>query len=597
MKNKDKNKNTKEIFIKLIKYISIYRTRLILALIIGLVAISLNVIAPRLMARVIDEFYRAVVDSLGSTQINLNLQYVINTILTMMLLYLTGGVLMYMQGLIMADISVNLVYKLRKEMVQKISKLPISYFDKASKGDILSRLTNDVYMMTSMLSHAVTQTITAIIMVTGTIIMMYTINWICATVAFFVVPATYFSIQFVVKHTQKFFKGQQKSLGDVNGYIEEVFSQNSIVKYFNAEEQSEKNFEKINDELYKYSWKSSFFSCLSLPIVFCLTDVNYLLVVATASVLTLYGAITVGDIQSFVSYVKNLKNPLSQISNITFVVQRIVASSERVFEFLDAEEEHQDEKINNKMPKTIKGDITFKNVCFGYNTKENIIKNISFSVKAGQKAAFVGATGSGKTTIVKLLMRFYEINSGNIYIDDVDISSVAKSDLRSVFSMVLQDSWLYSGSVADNIRYSKLNATAEEVEKVAKMAYVDNFIKTLPQGYKTPIEDGAVNISQGEKQLLTIARAMLANPQILILDEATSSVDIKTEGLIQKAMDNLMKERTSFIIAHRLSTIRNADIIFVIDDGKIVESGSHDDLMKINGLYSGMYNSQFQGIL
>ena len=426
--------------------------------------------------------------------------------------------------------------------------------------------------------------------------MMYTINWICATVAFLVVPATYFSIQFIVKHSQKFFKGQQKSLGSVNGYIEEVFLQHNIVKYFNAEEKSKKQFEKINNELYEYSWKSSFFSCLSMPIVFCLTDVSYLLVVATASILTLYGAITVGDIQSFISYVKNLKHPLSQISNVTFIIQRIVASSERVFEFLDAEEENQDEKINNQMPKEVKGNITFKNVCFGYNAGQNIVKNISFSVKAGQKVAFVGATGSGKTTIVKLLMRFYEINSGNIYIDDVYISVVAKSDLRSVFSMVLQDSWLYSGSVADNIRYSKLNATDEEVKEVAKMAYVDHFIKTLPQGYKTPIEDGAVNISQGEKQLLTIARAMLADPQILILDEATSSVDIKTEGLIQKAMDNLMKDRTSLIIAHRLSTVRNADVIFVIDEGKIVEFGSHDALMGINGLYAGMYNSQFQAI-
>lgn len=591
--NSTKVKNSKQVFVKLIKYISLYKCRLLLASIAGLTSIIISVITPRLISKIINEIYNGVITAINGSPISININYIISIILRLLILYLSGNFLLYLQGYIMANISVKLTFSLRQDMNRKINKLPISYFDKVPNGEILSHLTNDVETITSTLRYSITQVITAFVTIVGIIVMMYTINWICATVAITIVFLTYITIQFVAKKSQKFFKEERKFIGETNGYIEEIYSQHNIVKAFNAEESSVKTFENLNKKLYASSWKAAFFSALLTPIIFFIGNINYLVVIVTACILTINGKITVGDIQAFIHYVKNLNQPMGQMAGITSAFQRILAASERVFKFLEEEEEKPDTNII-ALPKSIMGNIKFEDVTFGYKKDETIINKISFEVKAGQKVALVGTTGSGKTTIVKLLMRFYELDSGNIYIDDINITNFSKNDLRSIFSMVLQDAWMYSSTIADNIKYGNRNVDDKKIEQVAKLAYVDKFIKTLPQGYKTILNDEATNISQGEKQLITIARAMITDPQILILDEATSSVDIKTESLIQKAMDNLMKGRTSFIIAHRLSTVRNADVIFVMDHGTILESGSHEELIKKEGHYYQMYNSQFE---
>lgn len=587
-KNNKKVKNAKQTLLKLVKYISVYKFRVLVALIAGVSSIIINVITPRLISKIINEIYNSVTKT-----ININIHYITNIIFELLGLYLLGVLLLYLQGYIIANISVKLTFTLRKNMDEKINKLPISYFDEVPNGEILARLTSDVERITSVLRYSVTEVVNAVVTIVGIIAMMYTINWICATVTVATVFFTYVIMQFIVKKSQRFFKEERKFIGKTNGYIEEIYSQHNIVKAFNAEKSALEVFEVLNDELYKSSWKASFFSALLTPIVFFMSNINYLIVVITACVLTVNGKISVGDIQAFIQYVKNLNQPMNQMANITSNFQGILAAAERVFDFLE-EEEEKVETNTIDLPKSINGNIRFENVTFGYKKGETTINRISLEVKAGQKVALVGATGSGKTTLVKLLMRFYELNSGKIYIDGIDITKFSKNSLRSIFSMVLQDAWLYSGTIADNIKYGNINADDKQVEEVAKLAYVDNFIKTLPEGYKTVLNDEATNISQGEKQLITIARAMLVGPQILILDEATSSVDMNTESLIQKAMDNLMKGKTSFIIAHRLSTVKNADVIFVMSHGEILEHGSHQELIKKGGYYCKMYNSQFE---
>lgn len=581
-----KNKN---IIYKLIKYISIYKLKIILALIFGLLSVFINIISPRLLALIINEFHKI---TNNNFEFN-NIKYIINITILLIILYLISNIFLYLQNYLMSKISVDLTYELRKQMNHKLNKLPVSYFDKISNGDILSRFVNDVDMMTSTLSHVVIQFFSSVITIIGTIIMMFIVNWICAIVILIIILLEYIIMNFIVKKSQKFFIAQQDLIGNLNTNIEEVYSQHSIVKVFNKEKQSVSLFKDINLRLYKSSWKASFFSSILTPIVFFLGNISLMLVIAISCILTVNGSMSVGDVLSFVSYVKNFNQPALQMSNIISVFQRILAAANRVFDFLEEPEEPEENNII-KLPENIKGNIRFENVCFGYKKDEEIIKNISFEIKAGQKVAFVGATGSGKTTIMKLLMRFYEINKGNIYIDGVNISGLSKKDLRNIFSVVLQDAWIFSGTIAENIKYGNLKVSDDGIKKISKAVHLDYYINNLPDKYNMLLSSDIDNISQGEKQLMMIARAMASNKKILILDEATSSVDIKTEQKIQKAMERLMKDRTSFIIAHRLSTIRNADIIFVMSDGKIIESGSHDELLKKSGYYANIYNSQYQ---
>ncbi|MBP0979887.1 MAG: ABC transporter ATP-binding protein [Oscillospiraceae bacterium] len=584
-------KTDKAVVYKLIKYISIYKFKIILALLFGLFSVVINIATPKFLALIIDEFYRALVDGSGANLINI--KYIINIIILIIVLYLVGNVILYFQGYLMSKVSVELTYKIRKEMNQKLNKLPVSYFDKVSNGDILSRFINDVEAMTSTLSRVLVQFFSSIITILGTLIAMFLISWRCATIVLVIILLDYIAMNFIVKRSQKFFKAQQNLIGDLNSCVEEFFSQHSIVKAFNAEKKSIELFEDINSRLYKSSWRASFFSTILTPIVFFLGNINCMLVISISCILTIRGSMSIGNVSAFINYVKNLNQPVLQMSNITSVFQKILAATQRVFDFLETKEEQQEKNII-KLPKEINGNIRFENVCFGYEKNKDIIKNISFEVKAGQKVAFVGATGSGKTTIIKLLMRFYEVNKGCIYLDEIDISRLSKDNLRQFFSMVLQDSWIFSGSIAENIRYGNSSASDEEIKKAAQLAYVDHYIQTFPDGYNTVLLNDGENVSQGEKQLLMIARAMITDPKILILDEATSSVDTKTERKIQRALDNLMKDRTSFIIAHRLSTIKNADIIFVMDDGQILESGSHEELLKKSGIYATLYNSQYK---
>ena len=593
-KKKIKGKKLKEIFIKLIKYMREYRLKLFISLLFGVLSTIFFVVNPRVLAKITNELFKGVNNALNGMPINIDIKYMINTSVILVLLYILNNACSYIQGFMMAKVSVELTYKLRSKMFEKINRLPVKYFDEISNGEILSRITNDIDTMTSMLSFIATQVITSILTIVGIIVMMYSINWLCASISLFAIVIIYVSIQAIIKYSQKYFEDQQRLIGDTNGYVEEICSQHSIMKSFNAEKKSQDSFKNIVNKLYVYSWKSSFFSSLLIPITFIIGNFNYLVVILISCIMAVKGKITVGDIQAFIQYVKSLHNPISLIADIAGTLQRVVAASERVFEFLDIEEEK--EEVNTiKLPNYIEGYVEFKNVVFGYNNSQKIIKDISFKVKKGQKVAIVGVTGSGKTTLVKLLMRFYELDSGAIYIDGINIANMSKHDLRSIFSMVLQDTWMYSGTIADNIKYGKLDATNDELLNAAKLAYVDKFVSKFSTGYNIQISYDNSILSQGERQLITIARAIIANPYILILDEATSSVDTKTEKLIQKALDNLMKGKTSFIIAHRLSTIKNADVVVVMSHGEIVEMGSHNELMSItNGHYLNMYNSQFE---
>ena len=587
-----KRKKYKNIFLKLIKYISLYKYSFFVAIFLGLCSTILNVVSPRLLAKIINELYYGITNSIGSINNNINISFITNLTLILTCMYLLSGLLLYVQNYLMSKICINLSYTLKKHIIQKINRLPISYFDKIQKGDIMSKLVNDVATMTSMLSHSISRSIFATTTIIGIIFMMYTVNWICATIALIIVPTTYCILQYVVKKSQKFFNAQQKFTGSLNNYIEENYSQHNIVASFNQQNESIKNFQIINKELFSSAWKSSFFSSLLFPIILFLGKINYLLVISVSVYLTVIGKISIGDISSFISYVKNLNQPMDQIADITSAFQKIFAASERVFDFLQEPEEKQDIKnLELEKLEKIHGNIRFENVSFGYKKEETVIKNLSFVVKAGQKAAFVGATGSGKSTIIKLLLRFYEADSGNIYIDDINIKEIPRETLRNFFSTVLQDSWFFSGTIAENIKYPKSFVSEKKIKNAARLAYADSFITTLPDNYSTLLDTDSNNISQGEKQLLSISRAVLSNNPILILDEATSSVDIATEKLIQKALDDLMNKQTSIVIAHRLSTIKNSDVIFVLSNGQIVESGSHDELIKKHGYYSEMYFS------
>ena len=513
-------------------------------------------------------------------------------LLTLVGLYLVSAILSFIQGFIMSGISQKLAYNLRDELSKKINRLPMSYFDKTTNGEVLSRFTNDIDTLAQSLNQSLTQIITAVTTLVGVFIMMLTISGVMTVAALVIIPIGMFVISMIIKRSQKFFAQQQAFLGNVNGQVEELYGGHLVVQAFNGQEDAIEKFDVANGKLYQSAWKSQFLSGLMQPLMSFVGNLGYVLISILGGFLVIKNSIEVGDIQSFIQYVRQFNQPLNQIAQISNQLQSTAASAERIFEFLAEEEEPITENDSVKVSRH-DGEVVFDHVRFGYDADKIIIKDFNAKVKPGQKIAIVGPTGAGKTTIIKLLMRFYDVNSGAIYVDGKNIKDYNRQELRTHFGMVLQDTWLFSGSIKDNIKYGKLDATDEQVKQAAKAAHVDHFIKTLPSGYDMVLNEEASNVSQGQKQLLTIARAILADPEILILDEATSSVDTRTEVLIQKAMDNLMENRTSFIIAHRLSTIRNADLILVMKDGDIIEQGTHEELLAQDGFYTNLYNSQF----
>ena len=509
-------------------------------------------------------------------------------------MYIFSAIFGYLQGWVMSGISQKVTYNLRKEISQKINRMPLKYFDKQTYGEVLSRVTNDIDTVSQSLNQSLSQIVTSVVTIIGIIIMMFSISWLLTVVSLIIIPLSFGLIGGLLKKSQLYFKGQQDSLGHLNGHIEEMYGGHTVMRVFNGEKQSNKKFERINSELYKNGWRAQFFSGLMFPIMSFVGNLGYVGVAVLGGWLAIQGKIKIGDIQAFIQYVQQFNQPIAQTANVANVLQSTVASAERVFEFLNEAEEVAESGSPVVLDKT-RGEVKFENVIFGYDPDKVIIKGFNAEIKPGQRVAIVGPTGAGKTTMVNLLMRFYDVNEGSIKVDGVDIREMKRTDLRKMFGMVLQDTWLFNGTIRENIAYGNKKATREEIEAAGKAAHVDHFVRSLPDGYDMKLNEEADNISQGEKQLLTIARAMLANPPILILDEATSSVDTRTEILIQKAMNNLMKGKTSFIIAHRLSTIRDADLILVMRDGNIVEQGNHQELMDQDGFYASLYNSQFSG--
>ena len=545
----------------------------------------------------LDKIPKDILDKVESMDLSvkpsMDFDYIGSKIVLLVGIYFASAVFSYIVEWIMSGITQKVTYKLRKEIFAKISKLPLRYFDTHAYGDVLSRMTNDVDTISQTLSRGIVQIITSVTMIIGILIMMISINPILTVVALVILPISALLISFIVKKSQKLFVAHQEYLGEVNGHIEEMYGGHVIVKAFNGEERSIKKFETINEKLYESSWKSQFLTGLLMPIMNVISNGGYVAIAVLGGKFAIEGKINIGDIQAFMQYMNQFTQPIAQTANISNIFQSMAASAERVFEFLNEDEEK--ERVREfKEIKEVKGNIKFENIKFGYNPDRIIIKGFSADISAGQKVAIVGPTGAGKTTMVNLLMRFYDIDSGSIKIDGVDIKDIRRDNVRKLFGMVLQNTWLFNGTIKENIAYAKPDATEDEIIEAAKSAYADHFIRTLPEGYDTVINEEADNISQGEKQLLTIARAMLANPPMLILDEATSSVDTRTELLIQKAMDKLTKGRTTFVIAHRLSTIKNADLILVMDHGNIVEKGKHQELLEKNGFYASLYNSQFQ---
>ena len=592
-KKVEKPKDFKTTFRKLVNYLKPYTFKIILITTFTIVSTVFSIIAPKILGKAITKTFDGLMIKLsGNINYAIDFQYIFNIILILSIIYILSSILSYIEGYMIVGISQRISYDLRKEISKKINKLPLKYFDTISQGEVLSRVTNDVDTVSQSLNQSMSRIITSTTTLIGVLIMMISISWQMTITAILMVPISMSLVRLIVKKSQAHFKIQQKALGMVNGHIEEVFAGHNIMKVFNAEEEMIKKFEDINEEFYNSAWKAQFISGIMKPITIFVGNVGYVVVSILGGWYAIQGIIEVGDILAFIQYIRNLTNPIGDIAQISNVLQSTVAAAERVFEFLHEEEETEDVKSSVKL-KEIKGRVTFDKVRFGYKEDEIIINDFSIDIKPGQKVALVGPTGAGKTTIVKLLMRFYDVNEGRILIDGHDIKDFTREDLRSNFGMVLQDTWIFSGSIKENIRYGRLDAGDLEIIQAAKAAYAHRFIQTLPEGYDMIINEEASNISQGQKQLITIARAIISDPKILILDEATSSVDTRTEILIQKAMANLMKDRTSFIIAHRLSTIRDADLILVMKDGDIVEQGTHKELLDKKGFYYEIYNSQF----
>lgn len=602
----EKAKDFKASIKRLLTYLSPYKLAITAVLLFAILSTVFTIVGPRILAKAIDELYSGLVRIISGKPEGIRFDYIGRVLLILLGLYGISAAFSYLQGFIMADVSTTVSYRLRNAIGQKINKLPLSFFDKVSQGEILSRVTNDVDLLNNSLSQSITQIISSATTMLGVLIMMLSLSWKMTLVALGMLPLSLLLVLSVVKRSQKYFRKQQEYLGHVNGHIEEMYGGHVVMKVFNGEEKSVKEFEKYNSQLYDSAWKSQFISSLMMPMMRFVGNLGYVVICILGAYLTTIGAMTVGGIQAFIQYVRSFTQPINDIANISNILQQIAAAAERIFEFLDEEEEKEDnikayintgfDKENEPLSKVdIRGNVDFINVHFGYSPDKIVINDFSASIKEGQKVAIVGPTGAGKTTIVKLLMRFYEVNDGAILLDGHDIRDFSRNDLRSVFGMVLQDTWLYNGTIMDNIRYGRLDATDEEVIKAAKAAQVDHFVRTLPDSYNMVLNEEASNVSQGQKQLLTIARAILADPKILILDEATSSVDTRTEVYIQKAMYNLMKGRTSFVIAHRLSTIKDSDLILCMNEGDIVEQGTHEELLKMNGFYASMYYSQFEG--
>ena len=577
-----------------------YYLNIIVSMLFAVLSVVFMVVGPKILGRVTTELVSGFTAKIYGTG-SINFDRIAEILLFLIAIYLISTLCNFIQNWMMAGVAQKVSFNLRRTMAAKIDILPFSYFDKQSHGEVLSRFSNDIDTVQQTLSQSLAQMISSIVQIIGFLVMMLSISWQMTLMALVVIPLSLFLVTTVVKHSQKYFAKQQRSLGNVNGHIEEMYSGHIVMKAFNGEEKSIAQFAEYNDELYDSAWKSQFLSGLMQPIAMFVGNIGYVGVCILGGWLAMNGVIEIGDIQSFIIYVRNFNNPISQVAQTMNVLQSTAAAAERVFEFLAEEEEvketTQPVEVFDANGKTrIKGQVTFENVHFGYTPDKIVINDFSMYIKPGKKIAIVGPTGAGKTTIVKLLMRFYELNSGSIYIDGIKTTDMRRSDLRSLFGMVLQDAWLFNGTVMENLRYGRLNATDEEVMAAADAAYVDHFIRTLDHGYDTMINEESNNISQGQKQLLTIARAFLADPKVLILDEATSSVDTRTEVLIQKGMEKLMENRTSFVIAHRLSTIRDADLILVMKDGDIVEAGNHEDLMKADGFYTKLYNSQFEEV-
>ena len=595
MRGGEKAKDFKGTLGKLFKYLRPYYFRLVIVVIFASASTVFAIVGPKILAKATDKLSEGIMAKVAGTG-GIDFDYIGQIILILVGLYLISALFSYIQGFITSTISQRVAYDLRTSISQKMDRMPLSYFDKHTSGDILSRVTNDIDTIAQSLNQSMSQVITSTVTVIEIFIMMLTISPVMTLIAVCVLPVSMVLIGLVMKRSQKYFARQQAALGDVNGHIEEMYGGHNVVKAFNGEAASVEQFNEYNDNLYESAWKSQFFSGLMQPITGFVGNVGYVAVCLLGGVLAGGGSITIGDIQAFIQYVRQFNQPITQLAQTMNMLQSTAAAAERVFEFLGEEElEPETPKVTADEVAKVEGSVTFADVNFGYLKDQTIINDFSLHVHAGQTVAIVGPTGAGKTTIVKLLMRFYELNSGSILIDGKDIRDFGRQDLRSLFGMVLQDTWLFNGTIKENLMYGKLDASDEEVKEACKVAYVDHFVQTLENGYETMINEESSNISQGQKQLLTIARAFLKDPKILILDEATSSVDTRTEVLIQKGMEKLMEGRTSFVIAHRLSTIRDADTIIVMKDGDIVELGNHDSLLAKDGFYASLYRSQFEG--
>ena len=591
MRGGEKAKDFKGTIGKLFRYIGKYKAAVVVVAIFAIGSTIFNVVCPKVLGKATTALSEGIMNKITGNG-GIDFTYIGKILLFCLGLYVLSVTFSFVQGFIMTGITQKVCYRMRREVSEKINRMPMSYFESRTYGEVLSRITNDIDTMGNGLNQSITQLITSVSTVIGVIVMMLTISPLMTLISVLILPISIMLMMFVIKKSQRFFKQQQEYVGHINGQVEEVYGGHNVIKAFNKENDVRREFHETNETLYKSAWKSQFFSGLMQPIMMFVGNLGYVAVAISGAALAIRGTIQIGDIQAFIQYVKNLTQPVQQVAQVTNMMQQMAAAAERVFELLEEKEEEQIVE-NPVSTEGIKGEVTFEHVKFGYNPDQIIIKDFSAHVKPGQQVAIVGPTGAGKTTMVKLLMRFYDVNGGAILLDGHNIKDFNRRELRDVFGMVLQDTWLFKGTIMENIRYGRLDATDEEVIAAAKAAHAHRFISALPGGYNMELNEEITNISQGQKQLLTIARAILADNPVLILDEATSSVDTRTEHRLQRAMDNLMKGRTSFVIAHRLSTIKNADIILVMKDGDIIEQGNHDELMAQNGFYADLYNSQW----
>ncbi len=588
----EKPKNFKGTLKKLISYLGVYKIAILIVMILAAVATVFSVAGPKIMAKATNALFDGLMSKIAGTG-GIDFGYIGKILLFTLGLYIFSSVVSFVQGWIMTGISQKISYRMRKDISEKIGRMPMGYFESRTYGEVLSRITNDIDTLGMTLNQSITQIITSVATLIGTLVMMLSISPLMTLISLVILPVSAFLLSFVIKKSQKHFRTQQEYLGHINGIVEETYSGHTVVQAYNKEQETIDEFCSVNNVLYKSAWKSQFLSGIMMPVMQFVGNMGYAGVAISGGLLAIKGVIGIGDIQAFIQYVKQFTQPIQQIAQVINQVQSMAAAAERVFEFLDEKEEEQSPE-NPVIPENVTGAVRFDHVSFGYDPEKIIIGDFSADVKAGQKIAIVGPTGAGKTTIVKLLMRFYDVNSGTITLDGIDIRRIPRKKLRESFGMVLQDTWLFNGTIMENIRYGRLDATDEEVIAAAKAAHAHHFIKSLPNGYDMVLNEDASNVSQGQKQLLTIARAILSDSKVMILDEATSSVDTRTEVLIQDAMDRLMSGRTSFVIAHRLSTIRNADLILVMKDGDIIEQGGHQELLDKNGFYAQLYNSQFE---